>query len=329
MGSLFLNLKQRGLKTIPEMAVVFPNIPQDHFLMQSAPRSAFRTPQVDMMKFYQRKETQALGKVRVEWPSHLTASDAPSTSWLAARKAEADKRQQERIEQENQTNPWLAVTRSQAGGPPANLAELVRKGLLQAAGKKEEEEVKKKIEERVPYPMCEDVSMNLMKNDPMDTVMEKFSNPWFSKPVLPVPKMEEPWNPPKSMVSSVREGLLKAKEAGWETEKKFSPRSMLSNTQVDLSSWLSRANENPEEDMFMTPVKGESSSAFSLSSSTPRGSVFNLESSSLEQWMKPEEDQEVQSEGSIITLTNSDVTIEDFDDFSDMEHELSQWISKA
>jgi len=311
------------------MAVVFPNFPQSHFRFQSRPRSAFSAPQVDMSKLYERKEAK-VGKVKVEWPTHLTEStSSPSTSWLAGRKAEAEKRQQDKMDQDKPANPWLIATKGQVIRPPANLAELVRKGLLGAGKDEEKVEEKKKVDERVPYPFCEDVTMNNKRENDMERVIEKFTSPWFSVPQLPIPEKGMPWNPPKSNAQSVREGLLRAKESGWEDRNKNPLKSMFSNTQLHISSWLINASAEPKKEIFKTAVKQESPEIATNQSPSLRGSMLHLDSQSIDQWMQPEENQDVQSEGSIITLTNSDVTIEDFDDFSDMEHELSQWICKA
>merc|ERR1712154_328792 len=95
-------------------------------------------------------------KVKVEWPTMLVESPA-STSWLVSRKVEAEKREQEKREEQN---PWLA--KKQEERPTVSLAKEVRKGMLRAAGKVEE----KKIEERIPLPLCEEIpSVEDEKND--------------------------------------------------------------------------------------------------------------------------------------------------------------------
>jgi len=299
------------------MAVVFPNFSQNQFLLQSRPKSAFSATKMDMSAFIERKQSM-LGKVKVEWPTHLSETSNPTSTWLAGRKAEAEKRQQEKMEQENQGNPWLVRTRSLTQRPPANLGELVKKGLLDAAGRQEEkEEEKEKAEERVPFPLCEDVPKNMKENNNMDKMIKSFKSPWFSVPELPVPKEQEPWNPPQSKAQGVREGLLRAGGNDWKTENKNPPKSMFTNTRVDMAAWLNNTNVESKKGLFRTPV--------TKMSITP-------EPQDIDKWIASSVDQDVQSvrsEGSIITLTNSDVTIDDFDDFSDMEHELSQWICKA
>jgi len=260
---------------------------------------------------YQRSAS-SLSKVKVEWPSHLATQNSPSPSWLAVRKPEAEKRQQEKMDQAP-ANPWLPLPRHLSYKTPQNLPQLVREGLLKAAGKEEE----KKIEERVPFPMCEDVAAP--KEDPMEEVVKRFINPIFAPKILPVPKEGEPWNPPKSPAMGVREGLLKARDAGVEAPRPAHVKSIFTNTQAHLTLWLNK----PKEEV-MDSTRSETSSPNMMARMLQATSISN------DQWVVAEDDnKDAQSEGSIITLTNSDVTIEDFDDFADMEHELSQWISRA
>lgn len=308
---------------------------------------AMRTSQTDLKQFLERREsmvaTPSPSKVRVEWPALLVESPA-STTWLVSRKVEAERRQQEKREEEN---PWLA--KKQVARPAVSLAEEVREGMLRAAGKGEEKTEKvMKIKERIPLPLCEEIPSVVEENNELDFEEEKDPaidpvaqmksglvkslRHWNQNICIPSAKENtQPWNP-RSMVNQVRDGLLQAGE--------------VKKTEVKSAPSCARTFPSPMEKLYTAMYSGpprawllESKSTPALTSPTPtspapslRDSLMNLEegsASSMDQWMATQQDStDRQSDASIVTLSTSDL-VEDYDDFADMEQELNQWICKA
>eukprot|EP00090_Calanus_glacialis_P045371 TRINITY_DN8384_c0_g1_i4.p1 TRINITY_DN8384_c0_g1~~TRINITY_DN8384_c0_g1_i4.p1 ORF type:complete len:332 (-),score=128.96 TRINITY_DN8384_c0_g1_i4:199-1194(-) len=330
------------------MAVVFPNIDTEQFMWKKSSANEKKLDS-ELDKFLakphtSRMATPAASKIRVEWPTILSSD---CSTWLSSRKAESEKKQAEK--EKDEENPWLVK-----GGEKSaiDLARTVREGLIRAGNIKAEDDFKKDSESRIPLPMTEKLII-IEKSE--EEVTAASQPPSLSAQVKlgllragsvslpppgdkhPVHKQPKPWAP-KSLV----EGLLRAggelkKEVVMDNdsvtvEETLEPEVEKESSTVPLESLA----ETLKKSLMNIKVEKPASPMKTSLSENLRESLLNLstyddeesKSESLDNWIMDDN----QSEASIITLdtiTDSvDMDMEDFDDFNDMEHELSMWISK-
>jgi len=327
--------------------VVFPNIPTDHFLANRR-RGAWARPihlKAPVDRSHNTPMTVGTPRVKVEWPPMLV--EPTSSGWLARGKVDSEKRMQGR-----EQNLWLTSTRGQMVRPPANLKEMVRKG-LQDAGKVEDnqEKTKDEREERIPLPLCEEIPEPVeVTTDVVDEGSEivdqmktslilspyrrRQSHRAVSHPAVKGDK--EPWRP-RSMADHLQERFMRPDKHEVMVKDPSAPSSFYASPaqrrqeamhRAISAKWLADSVDRGVEVIRATPE--EFTLPESVSSASVRGSMLDLPSASgLDQWVMSQDVVDSQSEGSIVTLSSSDLVPEDFDDFADMEHELSQWVSRT
>eukprot|EP00092_Neocalanus_flemingeri_P014581 GFUD01015731.1.p1 GENE.GFUD01015731.1~~GFUD01015731.1.p1 ORF type:complete len:395 (+),score=151.07 GFUD01015731.1:116-1300(+) len=139
------------------MAVVFPNIDIDQFKWRKA-ASDEKKLDSELEKYLDKpnmKRSTTPTKIRVEWPTILSSD---CSTWLSTRKAESDKKKDDREKADD--NPWLVKGGTMSA---VDLANTVRVGLLRAgsvqAMETSPEKPETKEECRIPLPMTEEISV--------------------------------------------------------------------------------------------------------------------------------------------------------------------------
>eukprot|EP00092_Neocalanus_flemingeri_P029023 GFUD01031508.1.p1 GENE.GFUD01031508.1~~GFUD01031508.1.p1 ORF type:complete len:459 (+),score=173.92 GFUD01031508.1:95-1471(+) len=139
------------------MAVVFPNIDIDQFKWRKAALDEKKLDS-ELEKYLDKpnmKRSTTPTKIRVEWPTILSSD---CSTWLSTRKAESDKKKDDREKADD--NPWLVKGGTMSA---VDLANTVRVGLLRAgsvqAMETSPEKLETKEECRIPLPMTEEISV--------------------------------------------------------------------------------------------------------------------------------------------------------------------------
>lgn len=292
---------------------------------------------------YCRMSTPEPQKIRVVWPAILSSD---CSTWLSTRKAESDKKQTEK--ENSRENPWLA---SGAELSATDLATSVREGLLRATTTPTNNTLPNNCrlaeETRVPLPISEDIDDKaeddvLMVDEPSSLpamvrmgLLRAGSVSVSPKTQLQDAKKPRPWAP-KSLAEEVKIGLLKA-GTGLKHE---------TNSQEDLVP-VTVGTEEPDLDAgkslesFADSLRRSfmnisiTSQPSTTGESTPSGGLQEnsdfireaYKQESLDAWIMDDNQSE---DASIITLdtTNDSDVMDDFDDFKDIEQELTMWISK-
>merc|ERR1711892_1260700 len=356
MGSL----QQDSREETPEkeegsdMAVVFPNIDTAQFMWKT---SATETKIDNELEKFLRKPTMnrmatpETGKIRVEWPTILSSD---CSTWLSTRKAESDKKHTEN--ENTEVNPWLVK-----GGQKSaiDLASSVREGLLRAGKMNDmyssDDEWGIVAESRLPLPISEDIPKALKTEEFEEVDSQTLSISAQVKmgllragsvslppaPEIHQPKKEsKPWKP-KSLAEEVKLGLLRAggqlkneinldeDEVSLTIEETIEPEFEPATVPLEsLAETLRKSFMNITIEQPATPMKA--SFAENLRESLlnqPTSTAEDSKSESLDNWIMDDNQSEGASIITLDTITDS-VDMEDFDDFKDMEHELSMWISK-
>ena len=287
--------------------------------------------------------TPETSKIRVEWPTILSSD---CSTWLSTRKAESEKKQAEKEKEEE--NPWLVKGDEKSA---IDLASSVREGLIRAGNTKAEDDCKEDFESRIPLPMTEEFPLTKISEEEVKAASQPSSlsaqvklgllragSTSLPTPVdkHPVQKQPKPWAP-KSLFGLLRAGGELKKEAVMEEDSVTIEQTVEQEVGKESSTVpLESLAETLKKSLMNIKVEKPASPMKTSISENLRESLLNLstyddeesKSESLDNWIMDDN----QSEASIITLdtiTDSvDMDMEDFDDFNDMEHELSMWISK-
>eukprot|EP00092_Neocalanus_flemingeri_P014582 GFUD01015732.1.p1 GENE.GFUD01015732.1~~GFUD01015732.1.p1 ORF type:complete len:331 (+),score=130.31 GFUD01015732.1:116-1108(+) len=330
------------------MAVVFPNIDIDQFKWRKA-ASDEKKLDSELEKYLDKpnmKRSTTPTKIRVEWPTILSSD---CSTWLSTRKAESDKKKDDREKADD--NPWLLKGGTMSA---VDLANTVRVGLLRAgsvqATETSQEKPETKEECRIPLPMPEEISVTknaekeeLVASQPISLSAQVKMGLMRAGNISMQPSVQEdsakkPWAP-KSLAERVRMGLLSAggelkidaSDPQVTVEEAAEPEVKIESTPdpvESLAETLKKSLLNIKVDQPSSPMK--TSIADSLRESLLNISTSDAEedkSESIDNWIMDDN----QSEASIITLDTitDSLDMDDFDDFEDMEHELSMWIAKA
>merc|ERR1711915_425964 len=359
MGSLLQNTQEEGLeyKEDSEMTIVFPNIATNEFIWKKNTVEA-ESVNIDLEKFLSKPSDIRMPsvsietkKIRVEWPTILSSD---CSTWLSTRKAEANKKQQEKEKAEE--NKWLVQAEVQGGQKSAvDLARSVREGLLRASGSGATlfgEVINNDVDStRIPLPITEEFHtvvktvepqpqiQHLSLGDQVKVGLRKAGS--MNTPAIATCKSKtstatRPWAP-KSLAAEVKAGLLRA---GGKLEEKevdnVKPEEKVSiEHEEQEASPLNSIVDSLRNSLMNITVEKESSSPLKTSiSENLRESLLNLalpnpdqgSTSVLDSWIIDD----TQSEASIVTLdtVTDSMDMDEYDDFNDMEHELSMWITK-